>query len=100
LQELGLPELTAEQVEQLCIIAEAAARKNVLSKISSKKIEKLDISAEAEGSKPLRLTVDVNIVLSPDVQGLSVREISEEAVKQAFVLAEKYLRELACHSLK
>jgi len=97
LQELGLPELTAEQVEQLCIIAEAAARKNVLSKIPSKKIETLDISAEAEGSKPLRLTVDVNIVLSPEVQGLSVKEISEEAVKQAFVSAEKYLRELACH---
>jgi hypothetical protein len=100
LQELGLPELTAEQVEQLCIIAEAAARKNVLSKISSKKIETLDISAEAEGSKPLRLTVDVNIVLAPDVQGLSVKEISEEAVKQAIVSAEKYLRELACHSHK
>jgi hypothetical protein len=100
LQELGLPELTAEQVEQLCIIAEAAARKNVLSKIPSKKIETLDISAEAEGSKPLRLTVDVNIVLAPDVQGLSVKEISEEAVKQAIVSAEKYLRELACHSHK
>jgi hypothetical protein len=100
LQELGLPELTAEQIEQLCIIAEAAARKNVLSKIPSKKIETLDISAEAEGSKPLRLTVDVNIVLSPDVQSLSVKEISEEAVKQAIVSAEKYLRELACHSHK
>jgi hypothetical protein len=100
LQELGLPELTAEQVEQLCIIAEAAARKNVLLKISSKKIETLDISAEAEGSKPLRLTVDVNIVLSPDVQSLSVKELSDEAVKQAIVSAEKYLRELACHSHK
>jgi hypothetical protein len=100
LQELGLPELTAEQVEQLCIIAEAAARKNVLSKIPSKKIETLDISAEAEGSKSLRMAVDVKIVLSPDVQGLSVKELSEEAVKQAFVSAEKYLRELACHSHK
>jgi len=100
LQELGLPELTAEQVEQLCIIAEAVARRNVLSKIPSKKIETLAVSAEAEGSKPLRLTVDVKIVLSPDVQGLSVKELSEEAVKQAFVSAEKYLRELACHSHK
>jgi hypothetical protein len=100
LQELGLPELTAEQVEQLCIIAEATARKSVLSKIPSKKIETLDISAEAEGSKPLRLTVDVNIILSLDVQALSVKEISEEAVKQAFMSAEKHLKELACHSHK
>jgi hypothetical protein len=38
--------------------------------------------------------------LSPDVQGLSVKELSEEAVKQAFVSAEKYLKELACHSHK
>jgi hypothetical protein len=90
--------LTTEQVEQLCTIAETAARKHVLSKVPSKKIEKLDILVEAEGTKPLRLTVDVDIVLSASMKGFNVEELSDEAVKEAFASAEKYLRELACHS--
>lgn len=98
MQELGLPELTTEQVEQLCTIAETAARKHVLSKVPSKRIERLDISVETEGTKPLRLTVDVEVLLSPTMKGFEVKELSEEAVRQAFASAEKYLRELACHS--
>lgn len=90
--------MTTEQVEQLCTTAETAARKHVLSKVPSKKIEKLDILAEAEGTRPLRLTVDVDIVLSASMKGFNVEKLSDEAVKEAFASAEKYLRELACHS--
>jgi len=100
LQELGLPELTTEQVALLCTLAEAAARKHVLSKVPSRKIETLNISAEAEGTKPFRLTVDVEVALSPEIRDFDSKELSDEAVKQAFVSAEKYLRELACHSQK
>jgi GGDEF domain-containing protein len=99
-QKLGLPELTSEQIEQLCLIAEAAARKHILSKVPSKKIETLNISAEAEGLKPLRLTVDIEIVLSPRAESLNAKKLADEAVKEAFASAEKYLRELTCHSPK
>ena len=100
MQEFGFPELTTEQVEQLCTIAEGAARKFVLSKVPSKKVEKLDILAEAEGTRPLRVTIDVDIGLSPSMKGFNVKKLSDEAVKEAFASAEKYLRELACHSQK
>jgi hypothetical protein len=98
LQELGLPELTNEQIEKLCTIAETAARKHVLSRVPSKEIERLDISVEAGETKPLRLAVDVDIVLSPTMKGFNVEKLSDEAVREAFASSEKFLRELACHS--
>jgi hypothetical protein len=55
--ELGFPELTTEQIELLCQTAENAARKHILSKVSSKDVERLDISVEAEGTKPVSVTV-------------------------------------------
>lgn len=100
MQKLGLPELTTEQVEQLCMIAETTAKKLVLSKVPAKKIETLNISAEATGAKPFNLTVEVEIVLSPEMEGFNVKELSNEAVRQAFVSAEKFLRDSACHSKK
>lgn len=100
MQKLGLPELTTEQVEQLCIIAETAAKRLVLSKVPAKKIEALNISAEATGAKPFNLAVEVEIVLSPEMEGFNVEDLSNEAVRQAFVSAEKFLRDLACHSQK
>lgn len=82
------------------MIAEAAAREHILSKVSSKKIETLNISAEAEGTKPLRLTVDIDIVLSPRTESFNVKRLADEAVKEAFASAEEYLRELTCLSPK
>ena len=101
MEELGLPDLTSEQVEQLCSTAEEAARKHVLRRISSKKIETLNISAEADGTKPLTLAVDVDIqLLSPQAEAIDVQKLADEAVKEAFASAEKYLRELACPTRK
>jgi len=99
-EELGIPELTDQQIEQLCLIAEETARKHVLSKVSSKKIETLNVCAETEGTRPVRLAVDVEIVLSPTMKDFNVQKLVDEAVKQAFASAKKYLRELACHSKK
>jgi hypothetical protein len=99
-EELGLPELTSEQIEELCAIVEEAAREYVLSKVSSKKIETLDISVETEGAKPVTLTVDVDIALSPLMKNLDVQTLVKEAIKEAFKSAEKYLRECTCHSRK
>ena len=100
MEELGLPELTSEQIEELCTIAEEAAREFVLSKVPSKRIETINISVEAEGSKPMTFTVDIDIVLSPLMKDFNVQKLVDEAVKEAFTSIEKYLRKLSCHSQK
>jgi len=92
--------ITDEQVEELCTIAEETARKYVLSKVHSNRIEKLNISVEAEGTKPITITVDVDITLSQQMKGFDARRLANEAVKAAFASAEKYMREQACHSTK
>jgi hypothetical protein len=99
-EELGIPELTSEQVEKLCAIAENAAREYVTSKVPLKRIETLNISVEADGTKPLTVTIDVDIVLSPLMKNSDVQKLVEEAVKEAFASVEKYLRALTCHSQK
>jgi len=93
-EEVGLPELTSEQIEELCSIAEETARKSVLSKVSQKRLETLNVTAEAEGTKPVSLAIDLDIVLSPTLKDFDVKRLVDEALKAAFAAAEKYLREL------
>jgi hypothetical protein len=100
LESLEIPELTSEQVEELCAIAEKAAREYVTSKVPSKRIETLNISVEAEGTKPVTVTIDVDVVLSPLMKDFDVENLVEEAVKEAFASVDKYLRALKCHSQK
>ena len=100
MEELGLPELTTEQIEELCSITEEAAREYVLSKVPSKRIETLNISVEVEGTKPVTLTVEIDIALSPLMKDFDVQKLVDEAVNEAFTSAKKYLRELKCHSKK
>jgi hypothetical protein len=100
LEDLGLPELTNEQTETLCAVAEEAARKHVLSKVSSKKVDRLNVCAEVEGSKPVRLTVDVDIELASSAKEVKGERLVDEAVAAAFRAAKKYLRELKCPSTK
>jgi len=99
-EELGLPELASEQIEELCAIAEEAAREYILSQVPSKRIETLNISVEAEGTNPMTLAVDIDIALSPLMKDFNVQKLVDEAVKKAFTSAEKYLRKLTCHSKK
>ena len=98
--EIGIPELKSEQIEELCSIVEKTARQYVISKVSSKRIEALNISVETEGTKPVRLTVNVDVSLSPLMKNFNVQKLVDEAVKEAFTSAENYLRELKCHSKK
>jgi hypothetical protein len=100
MEALEIPELTSEQIEELCLVAEKAAREHVLSKVPLKKIETLDISAEAEGAKPVALRVDVAVTLSPSMKDFNVQKLVDEAVREAFSSAEKHLRGLGCHSEK
>jgi len=99
-EELGLPDLTDEQIEKVCSVAEEAARRHVLTKVSSKKIDVLNVSAEAEGTKPLRLTIDVDVLLSSSMKDFDAQQLCDDAVRQAFAAARDYLKGLACHSRK
>lgn len=100
MEEIGLPELTPEQVEELCSAAEKAAREYILSKVPPKRVETLNISVEMEGEEQLTLTVDVELNLSPLIRDCNAQKLADEAVKEAFISAENYLRELKCRLQK
>ena len=92
--ELGIPELSTEQIEALCATAENAARKHVLSKVSSKMVDRLDISVEAEGSKPVNVTVEINLILASEANDVDVQALVSEAANQAHKASKKFLRKL------
>jgi len=99
-EELGIPDLTTEQIEMLCATAENAARKHILSEVPAKMVEKLDISVEAIGTKPVNITVEIGLALSPKMKDFDADKLVNEAVKEAYKASENYLRKLACHSQK
>ena len=98
MEELGIPELNSKQVERVCAISEENARKYVLSQIAPKNIATLNICAEVEGTKPVKLSIDIEMVLSPSSEDCDAQKIADEAVEYAFNSAEEYLRKLACNS--
>ena len=96
----GIPELSLDQVAELSEGAEKAARDYVLSKVSRSRIVTLDVTVDAEGTKPLNISVDVTIVLSPLMNHFDVEFLTNEATKKAFLSIEEYLRELESKSKK
>ena len=92
--ELGLPELTTEQIETLCSTAENAARKYILSKVTSKMVEKLDVCVEAEGTKPVDLTVEINLLLTANAKDVDADKLVKEAVAEAHKASENFLRKI------
>ena len=94
MEELELPELTTEQLEALCSIAEASARKYVLSKVPLKDVERLDVTVEAEGSKPLTLSIDVDLSLSTRTKEIELESLAKEATRAALKAAENFLRQM------
>jgi post-segregation antitoxin (ccd killing protein) len=99
-EELGIPDLTTEQIETLCSTAEDAARKHILSTVPFKMVENLNISVEAEGTKPVNVTVEIDLVLSPKIKDLDAETLVNEAVKEALEASENYLRKLKWPSQK
>jgi post-segregation antitoxin (ccd killing protein) len=93
-EELGLPDLTTEQIETLCSTAEDAARKHILSNVPLKMVDKLNVSVEVEGAKPLNVTVEVDLALSPKMKGFNAEALVNDAVKTALEASEIYLRKL------
>lgn len=92
--DLGLPELTDEQVEAVSKAAEDAARRHIFGKVSRKQVENLTISVEAEGATPVNFTVEVDLGLAVDMKGVNEEALADEAVKAAFEVIETYLRKL------
>jgi hypothetical protein len=90
--ELGFPELSTEQIELLCQTTEDAARKYILSKVSGKDVDRLDIAVEVEGTKPVNVTVEINLLLSKDMKGTDAETLVKEAVEQAHRATEQFLR--------
>jgi DNA-binding protein YbaB len=92
--ELDIPELTTEQIETLCQTAENAARKHILSKVPNKNIEHLDISVEANGTKPINITVEINLELSPQTKNINLQTLVKQATNEAHKAIENFLRKL------
>ena len=94
----GIPKLTDEQIEEICQIAEEAARKYILSKVPLKKISDFDITVETEGVKPLNISVEISLELSPLMRNYDTEKLVKEAVKKAFEAIDKHLKGLSCKS--
>ena len=98
LEEIGIPELTSKQVEKLCEVGEKAARDYISSKISTRRTSSLDITIDVEGTKPITVNVDIEIVLSALMKNYDSKRLVEEAKQKAFNAIEEYLRDVACKS--
>ena len=57
-------------------------------------MDALNISVEAEGNKPVNFTVEVDLEVSLQTQGVKQKKLVEEAVQQAFKAIEDYLSTL------
>ncbi|UCC33856.1 MAG: DUF3194 domain-containing protein [Candidatus Bathyarchaeota archaeon] len=98
MEEIGLPTLTSEQIEELCEVAERAARRYIRSKTSTKQVSTLNITIDTEGTKPVTVNVDVELDLLPGKKSHDAKKLTEEATQQAFASIEEYLRKIACKS--
>jgi len=96
LEEIGIPELTPEQVEELCEVAEEAARRHILSRVPLSRITDLSVSVDVTGSRPVTVDVDLEVALSPLTKDVDVQGLADEARDRAFSAVEKRLREIAC----
>ena len=92
--------LSSDQLEQLCEIAEEAARDYIRSKVRWRKISDLNITVEVGGEGSVTLDVDVEIRLSPLLRDVDVEGLTRGAVDAAFSSAEEFLRKIGCHSVK
>ncbi len=98
MEEIGIPELTPEQLEELCEIAEKTARGYVMSQVSSRNISELNITVDTEGAKPVTVDIDVELTLSPLLKNYDAEKLAKEATRKAFESVKQYLSGLACKS--
>ena len=100
MEEIGLQELTPEQQEQLCILAEKTAREYILAKIPSRKINTLNITVEIDRKIPTTVNVETEIQLAPTEKNIDINQLAKQATQKALQATDKYLRQTACKSKK
>ena len=98
MEEIGVAELTEEQLEELCQIGERAAKAYIHSRVHEKRISRLDITIEAEGSKPVTVNVEIEVGLSSPIKDVDIYQVAKGAAEKALEATNKYLRELSCKS--
>lgn len=94
MEELGIPKLTTKQIEVLCQIAETAVKRYVLSQVSLKLIERLNIIIEAKGDKPITIEIDIDFAMTSIKKSINPEIIAKNAIKEALIASENYLRQL------
>jgi hypothetical protein len=100
LEEIAIPRLSSDQIAELCEIAENSARAHILSRVPSRKISTLNITVETEGTKPVSVTIEVQVTLSPLMNDYNVEELVNEAKDKAFSSVKNHLERLICKSKK
>ena len=83
---------TDEEIEQVCLAAQEAARNHLLSKVPLKRVSDIDVTVEAIGDKPLTLFVDVAVELESGSEDME--PLVDEATDIAFEAAERKARDL------
>ena len=57
-------------------------------------VDRLDISVEAEGAKPVNVTVEIDLILTPQAEGVDADALVKEAINEAHKAVENYLRKI------
>ncbi|UCD95930.1 MAG: DUF3194 domain-containing protein [Candidatus Bathyarchaeota archaeon] len=96
MEAYGFPRLNDDQIEALSQKAEEAARSHILSRISLSQIKKLDIFVEAVGTRPVTVTVDIDLGLVNASEPCRVDEVADSAVCEAFDAVKQFLGGLRC----
>lgn len=98
LSERSISDLSYEELEKLCDLAEEAARRYIASRVPKEYISDLSISVDLEGSETINIDVDVEVRLSPLCRNIDARELAEGSVRAAFDAIEEYLRRVHVHA--
>ena len=93
----GISLLSNYQIIELCEGAEHAIRGYILSKISKKRIKTLDIFVEADGLKPVNISIEVTLFFS-NLNDLDANKLANEAINHGFIYVDQYLENIDANS--
>jgi len=96
LEEPNKLSLSDDQIEELCILADEAARKYVTSKISKNEITDMAVSVNLEDAHELVIEIEVELSLSDLHSDEDAKKLANEAVKSAFRAIDEYVKEAKC----
>lgn len=96
LEDVSIPELREDQIRMIAETAEKHARDYINTKLPKRVISTLEIVIEAEGTKPLLFSIDINLRLSSLAKAYDTQRIVDEASRETFEVIEQNLRELSC----